>query len=74
MTIHDARLYNIEINHILATDMTDEEKAVYIFEKKQDQIKKVCPELFYAMLGMAEKYKVLQPGNYFSADPIIPCE
>lgn len=57
MTIEEARKEKIPINEILAYNMTDEEKAVYIFENSKEEIKKRFPELYYCLLGIADKYK-----------------
>lgn len=57
MTIYEAREKKILARDILIYDMTDEEKAIYYFECHKKEIKKQHPELYYALLGVADKYK-----------------
>ena len=57
MTIREARERQIPVNEILAYNMSDEEKVIYIFEHIKDDVKHKFPELYYSLLGVADKYK-----------------
>ena len=57
MTIYEAREKKIPARDILSYGMTDEEKVVYIFEENKEEIRLRFPELYYALLGVANKYK-----------------
>lgn len=67
MTIDDARRWEIPARDILAYDMSDEEKAVYIFENNKEEIRKKFPDLYYCLLAIANKYARVNPSYYFNS-------
>lgn len=70
MTINDARRLKIPARDILAYDMTDEEKAVYIFENNKEKIKKGFPDLYYCLLAIANKYARADASYYFNSEDV----
>lgn len=66
MTIQEARKMNIPARDIMAYDMSDEEKLVYIFERNKDAIKEFSPSIYYCLLGISDKYKETDCGDYFT--------
>lgn len=69
MTICEARKMNIPTRDILAYDMSDEEKLMYVFERNKEAIREFSSTLYYILLAMDDKYKERDCGNYFVNNP-----
>lgn len=66
MTLNEARKMDIRTRDILAYNMSDEAKLMYVFERNKDAIREFSSTLYYILLAMNDKYKEMDGGDYFT--------